>query len=148
MLYIHTSLESIPQVQQKHLSGAKQWLIAFLIRCYVAKLPNFTSNAFHCFMKKNVWVRPSVNSDSTWCTLEAWLRCVPCVHNPPRTERKLLSGFSTLPSQIADNRLVAKTCHRSPPVTRQLDLSCYSVLVYHTHLFCCDFQKGFSRCLL
>lgn len=80
------------------------------------------------------------------------IRSVIKVHSlrsyPPRTERKLLSGFSTLPSQIADNRLVAKTCHRSPPVTRQLDLSCYSVLVYHTHLFCCDFQKGFSRCLL
>ncbi len=44
--------------------------------------------------------------------------------------------------ELADNRPVARTCHRPPPVNRQLDVSCYTFLVYHAQRFSLWLSKG------
>lgn len=58
------------------------------------------------------------------------------------TRHQVFMCGNELPSQIADNRPVARTCHRPPPVNRQLDVSCYASLVYRAQRFSLWLWKG------
>lgn len=71
--------------------------------------------------------------------------CSQCTQSPRGLKETRHQGFmcdDELPAQIADNRPVARTCHRPPPVNRQLDVSCYASLVYHGQRFSLWLSKG------